>query len=314
MKTEEQALQQLTLQQRMGLVKRELVEGGISKNSKQKFQNYDYRGVDQVLGVISALHVKYGINVKVSRIENFNMEQRVDGKGKPVTHMTALYEWAFQNKDDAEDADYCFSIGEGMDTGDKSSGKMQSYAYKNMCFYRYEIPVSGQSVDDYDPRIDNESETHETPPDPGGKRAKANTKKVVKAIKGEDLEGLAKKLQVYVDEATSRDDLLPSLVVNKDGNSWEGFAEARKNLRDAVMAGSKEDEEKYLSLLKSAKSIADRLPTDMRLPEGALQTDGVLIEGRGDYLPYIKRNVIDQPEVADQVTNMIDKAQGKSKS
>ena len=105
---------------------------------------------------------------------------------------------------------------------------------------------------------------------------------------------MAKKLQVYVDEATSRDDLLPSLVVNKDGNSWEGFAEARKNLRDAVMAGSKEDEEKYLSLLKSAKSIADRLPTDMRLPEGAL-TDS-------------------PPKVADQVTNMIDKAQGKSKS
>ena len=157
-----------TLQQRMALVKRELVEGGISKDSKQKFQNYDYRGVDQVLGVISALHVKYGINVKVADIRDFKMEQRVDGKGKPVTHMTALYEWGFVNADDGEDDDYCFSIGEGMDTGDKSSGKMQSYAYKNMMFYRYEIPVQGQTLDDYDPRIDNEDETHEGAVDPHG--------------------------------------------------------------------------------------------------------------------------------------------------
>lgn len=147
----------LTLQQRLALVKRELVEAGIGKNSKQKFQNYDYRGVDQVLGVISALHVKHGVNLKVNAIEDFRADQRTDVKGKPFTHMTALFEWEFQNSDDAKDFDRCWSIGEGMDSSDKSSGKMQSYAYKTMMFYRYEIPVSGQPVDDYDPRIDNES-------------------------------------------------------------------------------------------------------------------------------------------------------------
>ena len=283
-----------TLQQRMALVKRELVEGGISKDSKQKFQNYDYRGVDQVLGVISALHVKYGINVKVADIRDFKMEQRVDGKGKPVTHMTALYEWGFVNADDGEDDDYCFSIGEGMDTGDKSSGKMQSYAYKNMMFYRYEIPVQGQTLDDYDPRMDNEDETHEGAVDPHGDMQE-QIRKINREIskqdkpqelspKKDDLLSLSTQLQGWVDGATSRDDLLPP------PSEISAFMKTRDELRHILIDGDHKDKDKYIPLLTQAKSIADRLPTD-----------------------WVGTYAVSPPKVATDVSALMDKAKKKSK-
>ena len=284
-----------TLQQRMALVKRELVEGGISKDSKQKFQNYDYRGVDQVLGVISALHVKYGINVKVADIRDFKMEQRVDGKGKPVTHMTALYEWGFVNTDDGEDVDYCFSIGEGMDTGDKSSGKMQSYAYKNMMFYRYEIPVQGQTLDDYDPRMDNEDETHEGAVDPHGDM-KEQIRKINREIgkhtepteillsKDRDLLALSTQLQEWVEEATSRDDLLCA------PDNIPLFMETRNELRHILIDGDHKDKEKYIPLLTQAKSIADRIPKN-----------------------WANTHAISPPKVATDVSALMKKAKKKSK-
>ena len=283
-----------TLQQRMALVKRELVEGGISKDSKQKFQNYDYRGVDQVLGVISALHVKYGINVKVADISDFKMEQRVDGKGKPVTHMTALYEWGFVNTDDGEDVDYCFSIGEGMDTGDKSSGKMQSYAYKNMMFYRYEIPVKGQTLDDYDPRMDNEDETHEGAVDPHGdmqEQIRKINREITKQSKQQeltpkknDLLSLATQLQGWVDKATSRDDLLPP------PSEISEFMKTRDELRHILIDGDHKDKDKYIPLLTQAKSITDRLPTD-----------------------WVGTYIVSNSKVATDVSALMDKAKKKSK-
>ena len=269
-------LNRLTLQQRLALVKRELVEGGISKDSKQKFQNYDYRGVDQVLGVISALHGKYGINVKVDNIVDFNMEHRVDGKGKAVIHMTALYHWCFQNSDDQRDTDFCMSIGEGMDTGDKSSGKMQSYAYKNMMFYRYEIPIKGQSTDSYDPRIDNEDETHESDVNPG-KSMKSNVKKIRKTledkIKKSDSdsnssdESAAWKahdaLKAMVDKASSSDKLLPATGEEQEFRALAySLKSAVKKYTSAFNKGEDREiaQSPFTDVMVSANSIIKRLP------------------------------------------------------
>lgn len=274
----------LTLQQRLALVKRELVEGGISKDSKQKFQNYDYRGVDQVLGVISALHVKYGINVKVDNIIDFNMEHRVDGKGKAVIHMTALYHWCFQNSDDQKDADFCMSIGEGMDTGDKSSGKMQSYAYKNMMFYRYEIPIKGQSTDSYDPRIDNEDETHESDVDPG-KNMQSNVKKIRSKLEAKDTTTKTKSevsswnetaaweahsaLKEMVDKVSSNDTLLPAKGEEQEFRAMTySLKKAVKQYASAFNKGEDREiaQSPFTDVMVSANSIINRLPKEDESP------------------------------------------------
>jgi len=263
-----------SLWEKMLCVKRELTEGGISKDKKQKFQNYDYRGVEDVLGVISALHVKYRVHVKVREIRDFEMRELVNDKGKKALHMTALYVWEFQNADRPEEVDFCVCVGEGMDTGDKSSGKMQSYAYKNMMFYRYEIPVEGQTIDDYDPRADNEGEDHELAPNRHG-----DMKAQIGRIKDSfgklpidkvpdnpdsagrikylplDLESLYIKLKDFQEVSSASDSLIPP---DADHENFEKtrleFKEFVKLHKDSI---SKENMKRYKEMMKCVNAIKD---------------------------------------------------------
>ena len=249
-----------SLWEKMLCVKRELTEGGISKDKKQKFQNYDYRGVEDVLGVISALHVKYRVHVKVREVRDFEMREFVNDKGKKAIHMTALYVWEFQNADRPEEVDFCVCVGEGMDTGDKSSGKMQSYAYKNMMFYRYEIPVEGQTIDNYDPRVDNENEDHELIPNRHG-----DMKAQVGRIKNSftdfpnsiDLESVYTKLKGFQEVSLASDKLIPPDA------DHEEFEKARLEFKESVKLNkdfiSKENMKRYKEMMKCVNAIKDTI-------------------------------------------------------
>lgn len=147
----------LKIEQRLHHVKRELCEQGISKSKQTNFGGkYKYRGVDSTMGTVSALHAKYGVNFSIDRIEHFAVAQQGNN-----THITCLFVFRFSSCDDKSDYVEHTCIGEGLDQGDKASGKAHSYAYKNGMFSFYEIPVEGQNVDDYDPRIDNEDDSDE---------------------------------------------------------------------------------------------------------------------------------------------------------
>lgn len=147
--------ERLKIEERIALVKRELCEGGIGKDKKTNFGGkYSYRGVDSTMGTVSALHAKYGVNFSIDRIEHFHVEKSANN-----THITCLFIMRFSASDDKSDYVEHTCIGEGLDQGDKASGKAHSYAYKNGMFAFYEIPVEGQNVDDYDPRIDNEDDS-----------------------------------------------------------------------------------------------------------------------------------------------------------
>ena len=156
----------LKIEQRLHHVKRELCEQGISKSKQTNFGGkYKYRGVDSTMGTVSALHAKYGVNFSIDRIEHFHVEKSasVNGRGETInnTHITCLFVFRFSSSDDKSEYVEHTCIGEGLDQGDKASGKAHSYAYKNGMFSFYEIPVEGQNVDDYDPRIDNEEDSEE---------------------------------------------------------------------------------------------------------------------------------------------------------
>ena len=147
----------LKIEQRLHHVKRELCEQGIAKANQTNFGGkYKYRGIDSTMGTVSALHAKYGVNFSIDRIEHFAVAQQGNN-----THITCLFVFRFSSCDDKSDYVEHTCIGEGLDQGDKASGKAHSYAYKNGMFSFYEIPVEGQNVDDYDPRIDNEDDSDE---------------------------------------------------------------------------------------------------------------------------------------------------------
>jgi len=143
----------LKIEQRIAHVKRDLCEQGIAKANQTNFGGkYKYRGVDSTMATVSSLHAKYGVNFSINRIDHFNVAQQGNN-----THITCLFVMRFSSSDDKSDYVEHVCIGEGFDQGDKASGKAHSYAYKNGMFSFYEIPVEGQEVDSYDPRIDNEA-------------------------------------------------------------------------------------------------------------------------------------------------------------
>ena len=170
----------LKIEERIALVKKELVETGISKDRKTKAQGqYAYRGVDATMAIVSSLHVKYGINFLISDIKEFNVTATGSG-----VHIYCLMCFSFYSSDDKSDLVSHWVIGEGKDMQDKSSGKAHSYAYKNGMFSFYEIPVAGQSVDDYDPRIDNET-SDDNPPHVPASDLSGDSKKKLDEIKAE---------------------------------------------------------------------------------------------------------------------------------
>jgi hypothetical protein len=143
--------------------------------------------------------------------------------------------------------------------------------------------------------MDNEDETHEGAVDPHGDM-KEQIRKINKEIskhtepteillsKESDLLALSTQLQGWVDEATSRDDLLPP------PSEITTFMEVRNELRRILIDGDHKDKDKYIPLLTQAKSIAARLPKD-----------------------WVSTYNVSLPKVATDVSALMDKAKKKSK-
>jgi hypothetical protein len=234
----------LKIEQRLHHVKRELCEQGISKSKQTNFGGkYKYRGVDSTMGTVSALHAKYGVNFSIDRIEHFAVAQQGNN-----THITCLFVFRFSSCDDKSEYVEHTCIGEGLDQGDKASGKAHSYAYKNGMFSFYEIPVEGQNVDDYDPRIDNEDDSDEIPiPMPQNvkdeiDKHKPEPKKATHADQVKEVKSEHKKKKDHMkltekEEAEERlsnaSSALAQFISTKDYTVQEG-EQMRKNLVDIL--------------------------------------------------------------------------------
>ena len=234
----------LKIEQRLHHVKRELCEQGISKSKQTNFGGkYKYRGVDSTMGTVSALHAKYGVNFSIDRIEHFAVAQQGNN-----THITCLFVFRFSSCDDKSEYVEHTCIGEGLDQGDKASGKAHSYAYKNGMFSFYEIPVEGQNVDDYDPRIDNEDDSDEIPiPMPQNvkdeiDKHKPEPKKATHAEQVKEVKSEHKKKKDHMkltekEEAEERlsnaSSALAQFISTKDYTVQEG-EQMRKNLVDIL--------------------------------------------------------------------------------
>lgn len=265
----------MKIEQRLHHVKRELCEQGISKSKQTNFGGkYKYRGVDSTMGTVSALHAKYGVNFSIDRIEHFAVAQQGNN-----THITCLFVFRFSSCDDKSEYVEHTCIGEGLDQGDKASGKAHSYAYKNGMFSFYEIPVEGQNVDDYDPRIDNEDDSDEIPipmpqnvkdeidkhkPEPK-KETHAEQVKEVKAEhkKKKDHMKLTKKEEAE-ERLSNASSALAQFISTKDYTVQEG-EQMRKNLVDIlnedrkILELSGEKDKVIRGLLGEAKSQIENM-------------------------------------------------------
>tara|TARA_Y100000310_G_scaffold86902_1_gene83776 strand:- start:3431 stop:4360 length:930 start_codon:yes stop_codon:yes gene_type:complete len=251
----EDEIKEMNVYQRILCVKVELCEMGISKDRKQQHQGYGFRGVEDVLGVVSALHCKYRLDLEWRSIDGLETKTASNGKGY---HMTGVCTYRIRNVDRPEEYSEFVAPGEGLDNSDKSSGKFCSYAYKNGMFYKYEIPVQGQSIDEYDPRKDVEDDSHLETPLTGGPPTPGQKSRIeeMKRDAG-DVVALYKQCFKNQENAASRGGITKDNV--------DSYCKDLDMFRDAINADAKlkkpeindDDYAKYTGLIKTSRSTID---------------------------------------------------------
>ena len=112
--------------------------GAIKKDQRNDTQRFAYRGVDQVMNALSPLLSKHRLLI-MPEVLDIQREERQTVKGGNIMHTIATVKYTFF----ADDGSHISTIvaGEGMDSGDKSTSKALSIAYKYACFQVFCIPT-----------------------------------------------------------------------------------------------------------------------------------------------------------------------------
>lgn len=129
----------------------ELSKVGIAKDKKNQQQNYSFRGIDDVYCVLSSLLAKHHLCI-LPRVVEHSIVERETQKGGALFTTTVRMEFDLVSAEDGSKHTVA-TLGEAMDTADKSSNKAQSAAYKYMAFQTFCIPTEGDN--------DADAQTHE---------------------------------------------------------------------------------------------------------------------------------------------------------
>jgi len=129
----------------------EMSKQGISKDGKNQQQGFKFRGIDQVFNALSPALVQHGL-VILPRVLSCNVVERATKSGGAIFYTTLDVEYDFVSAEDGSKHTVRV-VGEAMDSGDKSSNKAMSAAYKYACFQAFCIPTEGDN--------DADATTHE---------------------------------------------------------------------------------------------------------------------------------------------------------
>lgn len=131
-----------------------MAKEGIAKTSQNKQQGYAFRGIDSVYAALAPHLAAQKLCILPRVIANDTVE-RATKSGGTLFYTTLRVEFDFVAVEDGTKHTVC-TIGEAMDSGDKSSNKAMSAAYKYACFLAFAIPTEGDN--------DADAVTHEPAP------------------------------------------------------------------------------------------------------------------------------------------------------
>jgi hypothetical protein len=137
----------------------DLSREGIAKNNRNQQQGYNFRGIDDVYNVLSPLLARHELCV-LPRVISREVTEKTNAKGTTLFYTVVHVEFDFVSAVDGSKHTVA-TVGEAMDSGDKSSNKAMSAAYKYAAFQAFAIPTEGDN--------DADATTHEvaaraTPP------------------------------------------------------------------------------------------------------------------------------------------------------
>ena len=129
-------------------VTRRIAKEGIGKTRKNEQQNYNFRGVDEVMQAFAPLLADVGLYLR-PRFSEREVAERVSAKGGALFYVTVKGEFDFVN-DKGETVTVGPFYGEAMDSGDKATNKAMATAFKYAMFQTFCVPLEGVTGGDAD--------------------------------------------------------------------------------------------------------------------------------------------------------------------
>lgn len=126
-------------------VMKDVCETGIGKNSKNKDQGYNFRGIEDAMNALAPLLVKHGIVCvpKHGKPERFD---RMTKSGGTLSFVTTSSDFDLIHVDDGSSVTVTTN-GEGMDSSDKATNKAMSMAFKYALFQTFVVPTMAVEAD-----------------------------------------------------------------------------------------------------------------------------------------------------------------------
>ena len=137
--------------QAINKVQAALAAEGIAKNRRNQQQGYAFRGIDDIYGALARLLAENGLCI-LPRVCSRSTEERESRGGGVLIYTVLDMEFDIVCSEDGS-KHTVRTIGEAMDSGDKSSNKAMSAAFKYACLQSFCIPTEGDN--------DADSSTHE---------------------------------------------------------------------------------------------------------------------------------------------------------
>lgn len=135
-------------------VSQALAQDGVTKSRSNAQQGYKFRGIDDVLNALSPMLTSAGL-VILPRCTERNVVERQTKSGGALFYTTLKVDFDFIAASDGS-IHTVTTYGEAMDSGDKSTNKAMSAAYKYAAIQAFCIPTEGDN--------DADSQTHEVAP------------------------------------------------------------------------------------------------------------------------------------------------------
>jgi len=130
-------------------VQGELAKVGVSKDRDNKQQGYAFRGIDDMYNAIAPLLAKHALCILPSFSERVVVERQTKNGGA-LFYTNVAGKFVFVSAKDGSSHEVGPFYGEAMDSGDKSTNKAQSAAFKYMAMQTFCIPTEGENDTDHE--------------------------------------------------------------------------------------------------------------------------------------------------------------------
>lgn len=116
---------------------------GVSKDQTNKFDGYNFRGIDDIYNALAPKLAEFGLCI-LPRVLKREVAERQSNKGLAMFYVVVEAEFDFVCAEDGS-IHTVKTFGEAMDRSDKATNKAMSAAYKYACFQAFSIPTHGDN-------------------------------------------------------------------------------------------------------------------------------------------------------------------------